>query len=228
MRFLILTIFGIQTLITAILIWDLLQRADGFPGWFAPVVVFACLVMLGFILRFGKSAFYDWDKLTHPEPRISRFIALGIVLSVLASTSLHAFYPFRTDTFERVASIPFVVVGSGPRLAFNFLFSGIGFVTSAFLAILYSAGKQKTALVGLTFLAGFLLFPNDNCRNEFNRTWNSWIGASPLMFLPASVATLVGVAGMRGIFPGWSLVFVISVTGIMLLLGLSHMYQISW
>jgi hypothetical protein len=228
MRSLMLTIFGIQTCVIAVLVRDLLQSADSFPVWFTPILLLACVLMLAVIGSYGKSVFCDWNETAFSELWISRFIAFGIALAILASTALHSFYPFRTDTFQQIASIPLTVIGPGPRLKFNFLFGAICFAISLILVALQIAGKQNAVSFGFIFLAGLLLFPNDNCENNFNRTWNQWIGASPLMFLPASVAALVGVAGMRGFFPRWSLFFVLCVAGMMLLLGLSHMYKISW
>ena len=127
-----------------------------------------------------------------------------------------------------MAGIPLTVSGEGPRLSFNFLFTGSAFVTLLILGGVYRLGLKSTAIWGFTVTSLLLLLPNDNCHNPFNDTWTHWIGASPMMFLPASLGVAVGVCGLLGFIPKGSVATVYGIAGLTFLLGMSHLFRVVW
>ena len=82
------------------------------------------------------------------------------------------------------------------------------------------------AVVGMAVLAILVLIPNDNCENAFNRPWIGAIGASPLMFAPASVGLLVAACGLCKLWRRTSLAIVLTICLVTLLVGLGHMTRV--
>ncbi|HEV2293701.1 MAG TPA: hypothetical protein VGR35_07585 [Tepidisphaeraceae bacterium] len=160
--------------------------------------------------------------------RISTATLLLVVVAFVCTSSLHSFYPFRPALADRLDRLPLGMLPPGPMLRFNYALTAAALVAAAMLAAGYAAGFRRIAVVGMATLAVILLFPNDNCANPFNRPWIRTLGASPLMFAPASVGLLVAACGLCRLWRRTSLAIVLTICLVTLLVGLGHITRVIW
>ena len=147
-----------------------------------------------------------------------------LVLSVICTSALHQFAPFRLDAIMMWPEIP-------PHLnilKYNFILTAGSLLVVLILAVFYWLGRKSQAVTGLVILAIIMLVPNDNCPNDFNLPWMQWIGASPLMFMPNSVVLLIGYLGLHGIWPRIGILLMAGINVSVLLLGLGHLTRLIW
>jgi hypothetical protein len=151
-------------------------------------------------------------------------IWLLLVLSVICTSALHKFFPFRSAVITYWPEIP-------PRLnilKYNFILTAGSLLVVLVLSVLYSLGRRSQAETGLVILAAIMLVPNDNCGNYFNQPWIKWMGASPLMFMPNSVVILIGYCGLHGIWPRVSILLMAMINIGVFALGLGHLTKVVW
>ena len=209
-------LFAAAATLTAKTAWDLLPRARSFPSWFVPAFVAGTAVLA---LAAGIATLGIW-RARRSAPAGGRLAALVwtlLPLSFVCTSTVHQLYPFRL-------SVPEVE----PMLGFNLVLTGIGFLASTALAILYRSGRREEALLGWMALGFVLLIPNDNCPNPFNETWLAAVGASPLMFLPNLYAGLFGAAALVGFRPRLSALALAGTCVAVALLGIGHSARIIW
>jgi len=194
-----------------------------FPSWFGPVFLLAMLLLLSII------SLYIWQvaqvhSVQPPGKKTTVCIWILLVTSVVCSSALHQFYPFRLDVITSWPAIP-------PRLTmlkYNFVLTA-GCLLSIFLLFaLYVLRHHRAALFGLLILSAIMLIPNDNCGNDFNRPWLGWIGASPLMFMPNSVVVLIGYCALCGVWPRFGTILMLLINLCVFLLGLGHLSKVIW
>lgn len=208
-------------LLSARTLADLIPRSRAFPSWFVPLfgIGLAGLVLCAVWVTRGI-----WQARRHAQPAsggLAVAVWILLVLSFVATSTVHQLYPFRSLTLEDFLRID-------PMLRFNLLVTGLGFAAAKLLAILYLAGKREAALTGLFILNFLLLIPNDSCANPFNETWIAWLGASPLMFVPNLYASLFGAGALLGVRPRWNLLCLAAACVGVALLGLGHATKVIW
>jgi hypothetical protein len=147
-----------------------------------------------------------------------------LLLSVICTSSLHGFAPFRPNILAECSQMPSFL----KFIAYNFVLTGSSLVAIITLAVFYFRGHQRLALAGLVVLAGVMLIPNDDCPNEFNLPWIGWLGASPLMFLGNAVVLLIGYCGLNGVRPRISALLMGLINAGVLLLGFGHQTRLIW
>ena len=147
-----------------------------------------------------------------------------LVLSVICTSSLHSFAPFRPHILSEYSQLP----NSLRFIGFNFILTGCSLLAIVSLAVCFFRGHPRGALAGLVVLAGAMLIPNDDCPNPFNAPWLGWLGASPLMFLANAVVLLIGYCGLNGLRPGLSALLMGTIDCWVLLLGLGHRSHLIW
>ncbi len=220
----------LSAVICWIAIWHSLSASMFFPSWFTPLYVLASLLLSATALSYayGLRKSLVQSPVGHKTP--VRSILIGMPLLIVASSSLHQFYPFRFDAIQRVEGIPFCVLGdsSCPRITFNFFFTGIAFSLLALFGSMYIAGIKQLTMFGYAIVSLLLLIPNDNCQNPFNDPWNELLGASPLMFLPASVGVAIGVCGLAGVYPKFSVAIIYAISLALFVLGMGHLFKVVW
>ena len=211
-------------IIAMITLWTVHQARAQFPPWFRPVF------FIGMILFLALIGFYLW-VIHRPTPITSsdrgagtKWIWLLAILSVICTSSLHGFAPFRPDIFREWSQLP----SSLKFIKYNYILTGLGLLAVTALALLHLRGCRQLASAGLLVLAGVMLLPNDDCTNAFNRPWIARLGASPLGSLANSVVLLIGYCGLQGIRPRLSAGLMGIVNAGVLLLGLGHMTQLIW
>ena len=211
----------VAVLLSARTLADLIPRSRAFPFWFVPLFGFglACLVLCAVWVTHGI-----WQARHDARPAsggLAVAVWILLVLSFIATSSVHQLYPFRS-----LALADFLRID--PMLRFNLVVTGLGFGTAKLLAILYLAGRREAALTGLFILDFLLLIPNDSCPNPFNETWIAWLGASPLMFVPNLYASLFGAGALLGVRPRWNLLCLAAACVGVALLGLGHATKVIW
>ena len=210
-----LTLHGIVVGMTAV---ALLAGGRGLPAWFIALFVTATAALEWALVSYVGAC---WRGRLKEPVELDRTAVATLLLAVLAfaaTSSLHNFHPFRPWSGEPPR----------PMLRFNFALTAAALVAAATLAAGYAAGFRRAAVVGMAALAVALLVPNDNCANAFNRPWLRTLGASPLMFAPASVGLLVAACGLCQLWRRTSLVIVLTICLGTLLVGVGHMTRVIW
>lgn len=217
-------LLALNLLISTITGLNFLSGQENFPSWFGP----AFLVAIGLLICI--ICFYIWQlprtlELVKPPTRYEAgLIWLLLVLSVICTSALHKFYPFRPAVITYWPGIPLRL----NLLKYNFILTAGSLLVVLVLAVLYSLGRRSQAVTGLVILAAVMLVPNDNCGNYFNQPWIKWIGASPLMFIPNSVVILIGYCGLHGIWPRVGILLMAVINACVFLLGLGHLTKVVW
>jgi hypothetical protein len=199
-----------------------LSASGKFPSWFGPAFLMAIGLLVCII------CFYIWqlprtlELVKTPTRYEVVLIWLLLVLSVICTSALHKFFPFRPAVITYWPGIPLRL----NLLKYNFILTAGSLLVVLVLAVLYSLGRRSQAVTGLVILAAIMLVPNDNCGNYFNRPWIKWIGASPLMFMPNSVVILIGYCGLNGIWPRVSILLMAVINACVFLLGLGHLTKV--
>ena len=224
----VLLFLSLNLLISTIMGLDFLNASlnagENFPSWFGPLFLVAIGLLIGVI------CFYIWQlpptrELVKPPTRYqATLIWLLLVLSVICTSALHQFAPFRPDAILSWSRIP----SEYNLIKYNFMLTAGSLLILLVLTVLYSLGRRTQAVTGLVILAGIMLVPNDNCDNDFNRPWINWIGASPLMFMPNSVVVLIGYCGLHGIWPRVGIFLMAVINACVFLLGLGHLTKVVW
>lgn len=220
----VLLFLAVNLFISVMTGWNFLGVRGDFPSWFGPVFLVAIGLFICII------CFYIWqlprtlELVKPPAGYQASLIWVLLVLSVICTSALHQFAPFRPDAIMIWPEIP-------PHLnilKYNFILTAGSLFVVLVLAVMYWLGRKSQALTGLVILAIIMLVPNDNCPNDFNLPWMQWIGASPLMFMPNSVVLLIGYCGLNGIWPRVSILLIAGINVCVLLLGLGHLTRIIW
>jgi hypothetical protein len=220
----VLLCLAVNLFISVMMWWNFLGVRGNFPLWFGPVFLVAIGLFICII------CFYIWQlprtlELVKPPTKYeTALIWLLLVLSVICTSALHQFAPFRLDAIMMWPEIP-------PHLnilKYNFILTAGSLLVVLILAVFYWLGRKSQAVTGLVILAIIMLVPNDNCPNDFNLPWMQWIGASPLMFMPNSVVLLIGYLGLHGIWPRVGILLMAGINVSVLLLGLGHLTRLIW
>ncbi|MFZ2149510.1 MAG: hypothetical protein WAV28_20055 [Sedimentisphaerales bacterium] len=224
LRSTVLLFLALNLLISVITALNFLGVRGNFPSWFGPVFLVAIGLFICII------CFYIWqlpltlELVNPPAGYQAALIWLLLVLSVICTSALHQFAPFRLDAIILWPVIPWHL----NLLKYNFILTAGSLFAVLVLTILYCLGRRSQAVTGLVILAVIMLVPNDNCGNDFNLPWLRWLGASPLMFMPNSVVLLVGYCGLHGIWPRVGILLMAGINICVLLLGLGHLTKIIW
>ena len=214
-------LLAVNALIALVTAFNYVPFCFHFPAWFTPVFLMALGVLIAITLRYVYELDGSKDAL-RPQSNGSTTMAwVLLVASVVCTSALHKFYPFRPRIVEYWPR-------TSPILRYNFVLTVGSLFAVIVLALLYRARCRRTAVVGLIVLAAWMIVPNDACENPFNRPWVEWIGASPLMFMPNSVVLLVGVCCLHGLRPRVSAVVMTLINGGVLLLGIGHLTGVVW
>lgn len=220
----VLLFLAVNLFISVMTGWNFLGVRGNFPSWFGPVFLLAIGLFICII------CFYIWQlphtlELVKPSAEYqATLIWVLLVLSVICTSALHQFAPFRPDAIMMWPQIP-------PHLnilKYNFILTAGSLFVVFVLGVMYWLGRKSQAVTGLVILAAIMLVPNDNCPNDFNLPWIQWTGASPLMFMPNSVVLLIGFCGLHGIWPRVSILLMAGINAGTLLLGLGHLTKIIW
>jgi len=220
----VLLFLALNLLISAITGLNFLSARENFPSWFGPVFLLAIGLLICII------CFYIWQlprtlELVKPPTRYQAgLIWLLLVLSVICTSALHQFAPFRPDAIMFWPQIP----PEYNLIKYNFILTAGSLLVLLVLTVLYSLGRRTKAVTGLVILAAIMLVPNDNCPNDFNLPWIQWAGASPLMFMPNSVVILIGYCGLHGIWPRVGILLMAGINACVFLLGLGHLTRFIW
>ncbi|MFB0555984.1 MAG: hypothetical protein ACETWQ_21980 [Phycisphaerae bacterium] len=220
----VLLFLAVNLFISVMTGWNFLGVRGNFPSWFGPVFLVAIGLLICII------CFYIWqlprtlELVKPPAGYQASLIWVLLVLSVICTSALHQFAPFRPDMIMVWPEIP-------PHLnilKYNFILTAGSLFIVLVLAVMYWLGRRSQAVTGLVILAIIMLVPNDNCSNDFNLPWMQWVGASPLMFMPNSVALLIGYLGLHGIWPRVGILLMAGINVGVLLLGLGHLTRLIW
>ena len=219
----VLILLGFNWLISAITGLSFLNVLDNFPLWFGPLFLLAMLLLLSII------SLYIWQAaqvrgVQPPEKKTTVSIWILLITSVICSSALHKFYPFRLAIITYWPAIPPHLV----MLKYNFMLTAGCLLSVLLLFVLYVLGHRRATLLGLLILSVVMLIPNDNCGNDFNRPWLRWIGASPLMFMPNSIVVLIGYCGLCGVWPRLGTILMLLINLCVFLLGLGHLSKVIW
>jgi len=137
MRGSVLLLLALNLLISAITGLNFLSARENFPSWFGPVFLLAIGLFICII------CFYIWQlprtlELVKPATKCQAgLIWLLLVLSVICTSSLHQFAPFRPDAIMFWPEIP-------PEyniLKYNFILTAGSLLVVLVLAILYCLGR---------------------------------------------------------------------------------------
>ena len=200
---------------------DLIPRRDAFPSWFVPLFV-AGLCALVLCAAWVTSGIWRARRYARPAAgALGGTVWLLLALSVVATSSLHQLYPFRTLSSQDFLQLD-------PMLRFNLVLTGAAFAATAGLGVFYQGGRSEGALLGLFVLDLLLLVPNDACANPFNTWWIARIGASPLMFVPNLYASLFGAGVLLRVHPRWNFFCLAAACAGVALLGWGHSTQVLW
>lgn len=220
----VLLLLSLNLLISTITTLDFLSKCKNYHPWFVPVFLTATGLLICII------CFYIWQlprTLEHTKPPVRYqvfLIWLLLVLSIICTSALHKFAPFRPAVLTFWPRIPVHL----HLLKYNYILTAVSLLVVLILSGLYAFGCKSQAVTGLVILAVVMLVPNDNCANFFNQSWIKWIGASPLMFMPNSVVLLIGYSALYGIWPRLSMLLIAAINISVLLLGLGHVTGIVW
>ena len=182
------------------------------------------------VLLISVISFYIWhvfrraQLIKPPAGYQTGLIWLLLVLSVVCTSALHKFFPFRPAVLTYWPQI----ASNSNILKYNFILTAGSLVAVLVLTVLYFLGHRRLAVTGLVILAAIMLIPNDDCGNDFNLPWIQWIGASPLMFMPNSVVILTAYCGLHGIWPRVSILLMAGINTGVLALGLGHLTRVVW
>jgi hypothetical protein len=191
-----------------------------FPLWFRPIFMIGMPVLVGMI-TFWFWAIHRSRSRGVPRPGEIKSLWLLSILSVICTSSLHQFWPFRPGVLSEWA-------GSGPMLHYNFIFTAVSLVAVTTLAGLYFRGLRRAASSGLVLVAWTMLVPNCPCPNSFNEPWLRWLGASPLMFFSNSAVLLIAYCGLHGIRPRAAALVIGLINAGVLALGIGHTTGMVW
>jgi len=223
LRRLVLFLLALCGLITAVAAVTVFQARAEFPAWFCPVFLAGTALLLATIGLYAGALLRR--RIPESADRGSPgWLWFALIASVLCTSSLHQFSPFRPDVATIWAQMP-------PHLKliqYNFILTAGNLLTVVGLAVLFLRGRRHLAAMGLPILAGIMLIPNDDCGNAFNLPWIAWIGASPLMFLCNSVVLLIGYGAWHGLWPRRSVLVMCGINVGVLLLGFGHITQVVW
>jgi len=224
LRSTVLLLLALNLLISVITGLNFLSARGNFPSWFGPVFLVAIGLLICII------CFYIWQlprtlELVKPPNRYqTTLIWLLLILSVVCTSALHQFAPFRLDAILLWPRIP----PDLNLLKYNFILTAGSLLVILILTVFYSLRRRNQAVTGLVILAAIMLVPNDNCPNDFNLPWIRWAGASPLMFMPNSIVILIGYCGLHGIWPRAGILLMSGINACVLLLGLGHLTRLIW
>jgi len=219
----VLILLGFNWLIVAVTGFSFLSFLDNFPSWFGPVFLIAMLLLLSIISLYIRQVTQVYS-VRSPEKKATICIWILLVTSVICSSALHKFYPFRLGVITYWPRIP-------PHLAmlkYNFILTAGCLLSMLLLFANHCLGHRRTAMLGLLILSAIMLVPNDNCGNDFNRPWLQGIGASPLMFMPNSIVVLIGYCGLYGVWPWFGTILMLLINLCVFLLGLGHLTKVVW
>ena len=206
----------------------LFMDGRGLPRWFIGAFI-AGLAALVPTLCWYMTACWRGEL---AEPVALDGVAAATLLLVVASfvctSSLHHFYPFRPSLPQRLEGVPLGLLPPRPMLRMNYAFTAAALAAGTTLAMTYALGRRRAAIAGMALLAVVLLLPNDNCDNAFNRPWLRLIGASPLMFAPASMGLVVAACGLCQLWRRTSLLLLLGICLGTLSLGLGHITRFIW
>jgi len=220
----VLLFLAVNLFISVMTGWNFLGVRGNFPSWFGPVFLVAIGLFICII------CFYIWqlprtlELVKPPAGYQASLIWVLLVLSVICTSALHQFAPFRPDAIMMWPEIP-------PHLnilKYNFILTAGSLFVVLVLAVMYWLGRKSQAVTGLVILAAIMLVPNDNCPNDFNLPWIQWVGGSPLMFMPNSVVLLIGYLGLHGIWPRVGILLMAGINVCVFLLGLGHLTRLIW
>jgi len=223
LRLFISTLFVINGIICTITEVDFLRIRTHFPSWFSPLFLLAIGGLL-FLTVFYLVALRSQKSIKGKNGRYALLIWGLLIISVVCTSALHKFFPFRLEIFDYWQKIP-------PRhniLRYNFILTVASLLIVILLAVLYWIKQKRLALTGLAILAAVIIIPTCNCGNDFNKIWIGWIGASPLMFMPNSIVILVGSCALLGIWPRLSMVNMTIINSCVLALGIGHLTGTIW
>ncbi len=220
----VLLFLVINLFIAVMTAWNFLGVRGNFPSWFGPVFLVAIGLFICIICFYIWQLPHTLELIKPPAGYQVSLIWVLLVLSVICTSALHQFAPFRPDAILIWPEIP-------PRLnilKYNFILTAGSLFVVLLLAVMYRLGRKGQAVTGLVILSVIMLVPNDNCPNDFNLPWMQWIGASPLMFMPNSVVLLIGYLGLHGIRPQVGILLMAGINIGVLFLGLGHLTKIIW
>jgi len=197
------------------------KARDHFPAWFGPVFLADIAVFLFIITAYFLQTLRPTAAAENRRRGRAGLIWALLVGSVICTSALHQFYPFRLDVATVWQSAPTI-------LRFNFILTVGSLCITIAAAVVYFRAHHRLAVSSLLILSAIMLLPNDACGNEFNLPWIGWIGASPLMFLPNSVVLLIGYCALHGVWPRASLLAMSLINATVLLLGFGHITGVVW
>lgn len=223
-RLLIVIEFVVCAALCAITGIDFLRHRMHFPVWFGPPFLAGMFLLVMVIIFYLRELVKAEGPIEMRSDGNSTLIWILLVCSVVCTSALHKFFPFRPDVIEfwRRMSPGYSM------LKYNFILTASSLLVIAVLGILYHLGWKRLGVGGLVLLAAVMLVPNDDCGNYFNRLWIEFIGASPLMFMANSAAILIGCCGIFGIRPKGSIAAISYINGCTLAVGLGHLTGIVW
>ncbi len=224
LRLFISILFAVNGVICVITAVDFLRIRTNFPSWFGLPFLLAVIFLLSIIIFYLMMLQTQKGIIEPDNGRYTLLIWLLLIISVICTSALHKFFPFRLEVFDYWQKIL-------PRhniLRYNFILTVASLLIVILLSVLYQIKQKRLAIAGLVILAAVILIPTCNCGNDFNRIWIKWIGASPLMFMPNSVAILIGCCSLSGIRPRAGLMFISIINICVLALGLGHLTGIIW
>ncbi|HVV73702.1 MAG TPA: hypothetical protein VHI52_19715, partial [Verrucomicrobiae bacterium] len=210
--------------ITVITTVSVIKARTSFPAWFAPVFLGGVACFLGMLLFQIRAVAHACESVPLREGADEKWLWGLSIVSVLCTSSLHGFAPFRLDVLRNWSQLPsFLRV-----IRFNLVFTATLLAGVITLAVGYFCGQRRLASAGLVVLADLMLVPNDDCPNAFNGPWIAWLGASPMMFSCNSAVLLIGYCGLQGSTPGGAMRMMGLINAGILLLGLGHITHIVW
>src|SRR5215216_3344597 len=221
-KLLLMTIFVAAATLSIKAAYDLTIHSELFPGWFVPSFTAGVSILLTLSLYFVLQVWKGPDHTVLPSGGQSILLWILMLLSFICTTSVHGFYPFRTDLLSFLPTLD-------PVLKLNFVIAATGLLVCAALAGFYIFGQVKLpAVIGLMVVSLLMLIPNDNCSNPFNYWWIEKIGASPLMYVPNVYAALFVTSGIYGVRPKSAIFLTMGICLASLVLGLGHQFRIIW
>lgn len=221
-KMLLMTIFVAAATLSIKAAYDLTIHSDLFPGWFVPSFTVAVSILIAVSLYFVLQVWKRQNSAPLISSRQSILLWILMLLSFVCTTSVHGFYPFRTDLLSFLPALD-------PVLKLNFVIAAVGLLVCVALAGFYIFGQVKLpAVIGLMIVSLLMLIPNDNCANPFNYWWIEKIGASPLMYVPNVYAALFVTSGIYGARPKSAIFLTMGICLASLVLGLGHQFRIIW
>jgi predicted esterase len=213
-------LLGLCLLVTAAFAVNIFAGRRDIPMWFWLLFEVSTILLLSVIVCYAVAL------LRHPPPESPRpcpasWIWFCLVTSVIGTSSLHGFFPFRPSVAVVWERLP----PDLKLIKYNYVFTAGCLLVTVALAVLFFCRRHRLALVGLLLLSGVMLIPNNDCPNVLNLPWIAWIRTSPLMFLCNSVVVLVGYCALCGCWPRLSVLVMSGINVWVLVLGLGHTAQ---